>query len=68
VWQHLLHVAVHAPSTHGVCVSVCVCLQNPDTQPQAAIDPEVLAAAEAHKHSDSVRMMAGKLNEAVGGE
>jgi len=43
-------------------------MQNPDRQPQAPIDPEVLAAAEANKHSDSVRIMAGKLNEAVGGE
>lgn len=43
-------------------------MQNPDTQPQAQMDPEVLAAAEANKHSDSMRIMAGKLNEAVGGE
>jgi hypothetical protein len=46
----------------------CCVLQNPDTQPQAPIDPEVVAAAEANKHSDSVRMMADKLNQAVGGE
>lgn len=43
-------------------------LQNPDTQPQAPIDPEVLAAAEANKHSDSMCIMADKLNQAVGGE
>ena len=42
--------------------------QNPDTMPQAPIDPEVLAANEANPATDSVRHMAGKLNEAVGGE
>jgi hypothetical protein len=43
-------------------------MQNPDTQPQAPIDPEVLAAAEANMPQDSVRYMAGKVNQAVGGE
>jgi hypothetical protein len=48
--------------------TLCCALQNPDTQPQAPIDPEVLAAAEANMPQDSVRYMAGKVNQAVGGE
>lgn len=62
-----------AANTNLTLLVVCPLLlhahtQNPDTQPQAPIDPEMMAAAEANKHSDSVRIMAGKLNEAVGGE
>lgn len=55
-------------SCRAWCPGAPGALQNPDTQPQAPIDPEVLAAAEANQPSDSVRIMAGKLNEAVGGE
>lgn len=35
--------------------------------PQAPIDPEVLAANDANTSQDSMRYMADKLNQAVGG-
>ena len=61
---HGLVVAAHGTILHILCCA----MQNPDTQPQAPIDPEVLAAAEANMPQDSVRYMADKLNQAVGGE
>lgn len=63
-----VHIENPYKPTFSEDVSADVPEKNPDTQPQAPIDPEVVAAAEANKHSDSVRMMADKLNQAVGGD
>jgi hypothetical protein len=41
--------------------------QNPDKFPQAPMDPELVAKSEANTSHDSMRYMADKVNQAVGG-
>jgi hypothetical protein len=56
------------PKAHTDDVSADVPEKNPDTMPQAPTDPEVLAANDSNRSQDSMRYMADKLNQAVGGE
>eukprot|EP00879_Flechtneria_rotunda_P000153 GHRR01000221.1.p2 GENE.GHRR01000221.1~~GHRR01000221.1.p2 ORF type:complete len:160 (+),score=51.18 GHRR01000221.1:208-687(+) len=41
--------------------------KNPDIMPQAPIDPKLAAKVEANPSEDSIRKMAGTVNQALGG-
>eukprot|EP00878_Enallax_costatus_P025209 GHUV01026948.1.p1 GENE.GHUV01026948.1~~GHUV01026948.1.p1 ORF type:complete len:162 (-),score=53.05 GHUV01026948.1:8-493(-) len=56
------------PKRHTGDASEDVPEKNPDSMPQARTDPQAEAMNEANKSQDSMRYMADKLNQAVGGE
>lgn len=57
-------VAGHSAPSHCCCRLLP---QNPDKFEQQPLDPALVAKSEANTSQDSVRFMADKLNQAVGG-